>query len=65
MEKEKKQMNKNIKRIIIGSALVCVSLVVGLVTGIQISSGETTIIDDNSPTDQLIKFLKDCPLILL
>ena len=59
MEKEKKQMNKNIKRIIIGSALVCVSLVVGLVTGIQISSGETTIIDDNSPTDQLIKFLKD------
>ena len=53
MEKEKKQMNKNIKRIIIGSALVCVSLVVGLVTGIQISSGETTIIDDNSPTDQL------------
>ena len=59
MEKEKKQMNKTLKRILVGSALVCVSLTLGLVAGMQISSGETTIIDDNSPTDQLVKFLKE------
>ena len=35
MEKENKQMNKTLKRIIIGISLVCVSLTVGVVTGTQ------------------------------
>ena len=59
MEKENKQMNKTLKRIIIGISLVCVSLTVGVVTGTQLTNGKITIVDEDSPTDQLISFLKD------
>ncbi len=54
---EERKLNKKVKRFLIGIALVCVSLILGIVSGIQIANkkGNRFL----SPTDQLINILKE------
>lgn len=51
-------MNKKVKRFIIGIVLVCVSLVIGIVSGIKIASSKKTAVF-STPTEQLVNILKE------